>query len=270
MLSGKRRILMSEVKRVIAIFCSIQVPVNQCNRLGQLIRQAQSGDKEAKDLIIADYIPFILKTAAKVCGRFIRIGQDDEVSISLIAFNEAIDKYQSSKSDSFLGFAEMVIKRRLIDFYRKEKRGKEILFSELAEIEQGDEGQGEHYWLERDSAQERFNDEEASRERKEEILLLNKLLCDYGISFADLVKCCPKHEDARKRAILAATKIVLNEELKNYLLSRKNLPLKNLVLRVNVSRKTLERQRKYIIALTLILIGDFPYLQDYLFRITDK
>jgi RNA polymerase sigma factor len=258
---------MSEVKRVIIFFSSIEVPVNQPTRLGQLLHKAKSGDKEAKEIIIADYIPFILKIAAKVCGRFLRIGEDDEISISLMAFNEAIDKYQSDKSSSFLSFAEMVIRRRLVDFYRKEKRGREILFSDFTEDGQDDESQGDYYWLERVKAQEQFDDQEASRERKEEIISLHKILNEYGISFGDLVKNCPKHEDARKRAILVAITIALNPDFRNYLLSRKSLPLKDLVSQVNVSRKTLERQRKYIIALALILIGDFPYLQDYLFRI---
>jgi RNA polymerase sigma factor len=33
---------------------------------------------------------------------------------------------------------------------------------------------------------------------------------------------------------------------------------------VKVSRKTIERNRKYIIAIALILIGDYVYLKDYI------
>lgn len=44
----------------------------------------------------------------------------------------------------------------------------------------------------------------------------------------------------------------------------KSLPLKELVDEVGVSRKTLERQRKYIIAIALVLIGDFELLREYI------
>ncbi|MCL4440703.1 MAG: RNA polymerase subunit sigma, partial [Firmicutes bacterium] len=33
-----------------------------------------------------------------------------------------------------------------------------------------------------------------------------------------------------------------------------------------ISRKTLERQRKYIIAITLILINDFDHLRQYIIK----
>ena len=42
------------------------------------------------------------------------------------------------------------------------------------------------------------------------------------------------------------------------------IPIKELDTKVDVSKKTLERNRKYIIALVLILSGDYVYLKDYL------
>ena len=44
----------------------------------------------------------------------------------------------------------------------------------------------------------------------------------------------------------------------------KRLPIKELEKQVNVSRKTIERNRKYIIAISIILFGEFDYLRDYL------
>ncbi|ATA59272.1 RNA polymerase sigma factor SigI [Geobacillus stearothermophilus] len=51
--------------------------------------------------LIEQYKPFIAKTASSVCKRFIR-EEDDEASIGLIAFNEAIEKYAPHKGGSFL------------------------------------------------------------------------------------------------------------------------------------------------------------------------
>ncbi len=48
-------------------------------------------------------------------------GIDEELSIALMAFNEAIDGYDTSKG-SFLSFAKLVINRRLIDYLRKKTK----------------------------------------------------------------------------------------------------------------------------------------------------
>jgi RNA polymerase sigma factor len=48
------------------------------------------------------------------------------------------------------------------------------------------------------------------------------------------------------------------------LLNKKQLPIKELLERVEVSRKTLERNRKFLIAIALIYQGPYPYLRDYL------
>jgi len=49
-----------------------------------------------------------------------------------------------------------------------------------------------------------------------------------------------------------------------YLFQKKKLPLKRLEEKVNVSRKTIERNRIYIVAMVLILSGDYRFLGDYL------
>jgi RNA polymerase sigma factor len=53
-------------------------------------------------------------------------------------------------------------------------------------------------------------------------------------------------------------------ELMSTLLVKKHLPIKELLERVEVSRKTLERNRKFLIAIALIYQGPYPYLRDFL------
>jgi RNA polymerase sigma factor len=55
-----------------------------------------------------------------------------------------------------------------------------------------------------------------------------------------------------------------DESLMEQLEARKQLPIKELLDRVSVSRKTLERNRKYLIAVAVIHSGNFPYLSDFL------
>lgn len=82
--------------------------------------------------------------------------------------------------------------------------------------------------------------------------------------FHDLVEQLPKHKDARLNAIRVAELLVANEEWLALLFRKKQLPIKQLETMASVSRKTIERNRKYIIAVAVILAGDYIYLKDYL------
>ena len=90
-------------------------------------------------------------------------------------------------------------------------------------------------------------------------------MASFDITLTDLVKISPKHYDARQRAYEVAKLIVGQKELLDYLWNKKALPLKQIEEQVDVSRKTLERQRKYIIALVLILgERNFEHLRSYI------
>lgn len=229
----------------------------QDEQLLLLLGKAKTGDADARERLISAYTPFILKVGSQVSGRYIRPGVDDEFSIGMMAFNEAIDSYRPGESN-FLAFAGMIIRRRLIDYFRQRKP--EIPFSSvLVEGEDGEQAQIEGkkgVSLEVDDAVETV-------ERREEIHRYGAALADFGISFRDLVICCPKHYDARERAKQVARVIAQDRELMGHLLARKSLPVGKLEELGVVSKKTLERQRKYIIALALIMGGDYPYLREY-------
>lgn len=91
----------------------------------------------------------------------------------------------------------------------------------------------------------------------------------YGLSFSDLVQHSPKHADARIGAIKIAKVLVEDKELLQHLLNHKRIPVKLLEQKVSVSRKTIERNRKYIIAIALIFTNDYMYLKDYLKGVLD-
>jgi len=231
----------------------------------QAIAHVQQGDENARERLIKQYIPFILKVTAQVCKRFVRMGEDDEVSIALLAFNEAIDKYDCQQSTSFFSFAQAVIKRRMIDYFRKNSGKNEIPWSSVG-YEEGDDKEMVNQ-LDRltwQSSQIKFFEEDVRELRREEILEFQKALQEYGISIRDLVAASPKHQDARVSAYQVARIIAANPRFLEHLNRTKSLPLKELELQVQVSRKTLERQRKYIIALAVILSGNFYFLDEYL------
>jgi len=239
------------------------MPPDRDHSLDDLVRAAQAGDAKSREECIRKYTPFILSTVSRLVGRYVELGVDDEASVALVAFNEAIDAFDRERGAGFLAFSQTVIKRRLIDHLRKRSsHSREIPLSALvpeteepAAAELGDT-QNRAGALEYSM---RVEDEE----RAEEILLYARRLEEFGIRFQDLIAISPKHEDARVNAIHAARVVASEPEFLRHLLDRHELPLRALEKRVSISRKTLERQRKYIISVALIFAGDFDYLRQY-------
>lgn len=227
-----------------------------------MVLKAQLGNKDVREILIKKYTPFILRVSSTFCNRYLVMGEDDEASIGLLAFNEAIDKYSSNKGAKFLTFAEVVIKRRLTDFYRKESKFKNNVVP-LTTF-QDEENQEQEFVNEFSEATKAYQIEQEALDKKHEILQYSKLLANFDITMTDLVKISPKHHDARCRAYQVAKLITENDEYVKYLWDKKALPLKKIEDKANVSRKTLERQRKYIIALVLILQGNFEHLNSYI------
>jgi RNA polymerase sigma factor len=230
-----------------------------------LLRKAWQGDEDSRNELIQVYTPFILKTAASICGRYIKIGEDDEASIALIAFNEAINKYDEKRKSSFLSYAEVIIKRRLIDYHRKEQRDNKLIGYTSLQFDDQQQDRAEVSFARRQAAIT-FREQQEALERHAEIIQFTKLLSDFNISFQDLVKMSPRHQDARRRVIEICYLIAEDREYKEFLMSRKELPLKKIAERIKVSRRTLERHRKYIIAVSLILIKRYTYLLEYIKR----
>lgn len=81
---------------------------------------AAKEDMEAADRLIGAYMPFIKAETAKFLKRPPMEGHDDELSIAMIAFHEAIRGYSRSRG-AFLKYAAMLIKSRLIDYHRRSR-----------------------------------------------------------------------------------------------------------------------------------------------------
>ncbi len=103
-------------------------------QLEQLAIEIQSGNEELLNNVLHSYKPFIKKTVSSVCKRYIS-ESDDEFSIGLMAFHDAIMKFEYSKGSSLLSFSEVIIKRRVIDFIRQNSRHQSISFDHVMETD---------------------------------------------------------------------------------------------------------------------------------------
>jgi RNA polymerase sigma factor len=233
---------------------------NKKRTLEESVLLIQQGDRLLLNEIIDSYKPFIAKNVSSVCKRYI-YESDDEFSIGLIAFNEAIEKYSPERGSSLISFAEVIIKRRVIDYIRKQTKNQHVSI-DLTYSSFEDESAG--MVIVNELSLEEYKKKSDEELRRDEIIRFQALLTSFDLSFSDLVENSPKHADARANAIIVAKLLVDDKELKSFLIEKKRLPIKQLEKKVNVSRKTIERNRKYIIAIALILSNDYVYLNDYL------
>lgn len=225
----------------------------------QIILRAKQ-DAFVREELIASHRVWILRVVGRATRRYIG-ERDDEFSIAVMAFDEAITSYEGDRLASFLTFAEHVIRRRLIDWQRKESRRPEVVWSEVAPG--GEDGLSEEQLLGPASLMAHHMAEEVNA-RRSEIERLNDELIPYKVSFAELAEVSPKHRDARVAAMRVAQLLANRSNLLARLQDSKGLPLRDLQEVADVSRKTLERQRKYIITLTIILVGDFPMIRSFI------
>jgi RNA polymerase sigma factor len=233
---------------------------NKKRTLEESVLLIQQGDRLLLNEIIDSYKPFIAKNVSAVCKRYI-YETDDEFSIGLIAFNEAIEKYSPERGSSLLSFAEVIIKRRVIDYIRKQTKNQHVSI-DLTYSSLEDESAG--MVIVNELSLDEYKKKSDEELRRDEIVQFQALLTSFDLNFSDLVENSPKHADARANAIIVAKLLVDDKELITFLIEKKRLPIKQLEKKVNVSRKTIERNRKYIIAIALILSNDYVYLNDYL------
>ena len=216
---------------------------------------------EAADSLIVTYLPFIKAETAKFLNRSPVMGRDDELNIAMMAFHEAILEYSVLKG-SFFRFAALLIRNRLIDYHRKEVR-----HSGIASLDEPFDDEGATL-LDTLPSQEDEHENFMHREATaEEIALLSREIQDFGISFTDVADNCPR----QNRTFDACCKVIAyaknDADLLQDFLSSKRLPVARLVEGSGVERKTIERHRKYLVAMLLIYTNGFEIIRGHLSRI---
>ncbi len=219
---------------------------------------AAKGDSAAADSLIRDYLPFIKAQTYKVVGRMIT-DEDDELSIAMIAFHEAIESYSRLRG-AFLPYASLVMERKLIDFFRKEKRHMGQLSIDVPVMENEDATYSETLEDQTDA----YGELEMRDATRAEIMELTAQLQEYGITLNDIADNSPKQERTLESCQLALAHAraypAIIEEFKR----TKKLPLKALAEGSGVERKTLERHRKYMMALLLIFSNGYEIIRDHI------
>ena len=213
------------------------------------------------------YTPIVLSVGAKVCGRFLRPGVDDEVCVGWAALHEASRCFRPEVGVPFPAFATMVVRRRLVDYYRRQGSTRREVPLSAFEREDAD---GE-VWspVEATAAEGIAARQGEAQERREEIAEFDRLLHRHGFSLRDLARQSPRRRGARARAAAVARAAIAEPGWVERLRHKGGLTLGHLEQvgsALGVGRKTLERRRRYIVGLAFLLTGDFPRLRSYVPR----
>lgn len=197
------------------------------------------------EYLIEKYMAFLIKTVSGFTGRYISIENDEEFEIALLAFTEAVEKYQSEKG-VFLAFAKLVIVSRLKNYAEKEKKHEKVVsLDELYESGQD------------------FQAEEAEKQDdylQQEILRYKKELLFFGLTFEKLADEAPRHKDTRETALDAAEKAGKYEEIVEETYRKRKLPIRRVAVLAELTEKVIKRSKSFILSAMIIFAKEFPSL----------
>ena len=161
--------------------------MNEEHKIVQHVYAAKE-DIQAADRLIGTYMPFIKMETAKFLKRPPIEGHDDELSIAMIAFHEAIRGYSRTRG-TFLKYASMLIRSRLIDYHRKERRHRGGV---SLDTPAGEEDTPLAHTL---SDEKDYSEEMAVREAtREEIQELTRQMEEFGVCLSDVADNCPRQQ----------------------------------------------------------------------------
>lgn len=209
-------------------------------------------DNQELNKLIEEYMPFITSEAAKtgITG----LEMEDKVSLAMLTFMNCVKTYEEGRG-GFIAYAAMCIRNRILDEGRKSKRQGFIVLHDDDEKERA-------VWNAASTSQ--YSKEQEKIALREEIERLSTELAEYQISFTSLVDICPKQKRSRAVCMQMARAILADGEMRDKLVRARQLSVGNLAKSCRVSQKTVEKYRRYVIVLVLILSGDFPYIGTYL------
>ena len=221
---------------------------------------AAQKDSAAADAFVRQYMGFIRSETVKFIHTAPENGHEDELSIAMLAFYEAILGYQKTKGP-FLAYAARSIRNRLIDHYSREKRrGNTIsLYApdaedrELADTLPDEKDQLEAHVV-----------RQASRE---EIREFGEKLAAFGLSFSDVTDNCPRQQRTFQACRRALDYARANPALLRQLEQTGRLAINELAAGSQTEKKTLERHRKYLVAILLAFTNGYEIIRGHLCQI---
>lgn len=220
------------------------IPEAAIQDIGKLLTEAKE-NKEVRNLVIKQYMPFVIRSVSDLICRYVVVGDSDELSIGLMAFNEAIDRYEVQKGP-FLPYARIVISSRLTNYLNQANN--KICTVPLE-------------WAEEVAAE---SSEYSTTVLAEQITIWKNELSRFNITFQKLVIEKPKHKDTRERACEIAESASYNALIVNQMYAKLRLPIQLIHRHLNISVKIIERSRVFIISVVVIFVKELGELKRWI------
>jgi len=211
--------------------------------LNDSLEKIRQGDEAARNNLIDSYQPFILNKIVAVTGQYVEKENDDVFLIGLMAFNEAIDHFNPKKG-TFLSFAALKIRQRVIDFKRQEHRH---------------EG---HETIDNPGVKNLVS--RTQLDLQLEIELFKKALNRFHITLDDLVKQGPKQGQTRKEVTKLGVQSSKEKKIVDKLYKNKRLPCADIALRFQASKKRLKLFKTFITGVILVCHEQLETIKEYL------
>lgn len=221
---------------------------------------AKSG-KEAKEKFLSEEQRHILHLTARILKRTVT-DSDDEYSIALMAVSEAIDSYDEDKG-AFWNYASLVIRSRIIDEMRRQGYSRSEIYVSPDVFNEKSEEEDDINISIRQEVQKKTA-VYVDNNLKNEIEALSDELSEYGIDLFELPEYAPKSKKTKESCKELILAFFLPPPLVEALRKTKNLPVKELLMRCKVSRKLIDRHRKYLLASIVVKAGDYQGIEEYI------
>lgn len=208
-----------------------------------VIKLQHSKDREAINGLIQSYQPFILHAIVEVKKGYVDINNDDELSVGLMAFHEAIMHYDKKRGE-FLSYAKLVIISRVKDYWKKNTR-EELALSEDIEEATTDGFEGQVLL-------------------QQEIHQFKEVLASFGLSIGTLADTAPKHQTTRERAKDIGWKAGHETDFVAHLYSKRRLPITGIAKRFHQSVKIIKGSKSLITAVMIIVKEELEQLYQWI------
>ena len=238
-------------------------PLRKEHKIEAQVWAAQK-DPASADALIGQYMPFIRSETFKFTHAAPEAGHEDELNIAATAFYEAALSYQRGRG-AFLPYASTAIRNRLIDFYRVEQRHSGLV---PLDTPVGEDGRPLLEAL--PDSRDEIGAYDLRAASREEIQEFGRQLATFGLSFSDVADNCPRQERtmAACHAVLNCARA--NPMLLDRLVHTGRLPVRELAMGSGVDKKTIERHRKYLVAILLAFTNGYEIIRGHLRQIAPK
>lgn len=211
------------------------------------INKIREGDIALRERFIEENKTMIMKVVSQVLGKSAITTNSKEYDAAITAFNYCIDHYDFNGNETFNAYSEKIIKEWIYHSLWEES-------SKSMSIDDPSTDNSKEYLY-------------RNFENKDEIIVFKQKLWEFGITLRDLYFLSPREVDQIMFSLNVANSIANSKILYKSMFNIKAIPLDDLEEKFKIQKKLIDKNKEYIIALSIILKSDLKVLKSYLINI---